>query len=247
VTRIHRRPPCEDPLALLPRALTKAYTIWLSRTYPFASIGRGVSFHFTANVSRQRSPRISLGNSVRLLDRTWLNVATPDPDGEPTIIIDDNCSIGTGTVISGKNCVHLERDILVGQNVLIQDHNHGYEDIDVPIISQGITPGGRIHIGEGTWIGRGAAIVCSRGNLTIGRHCVVSANSVLTRSIPDYSVVFGMPASVIRHYDPQSRAWRMGHATATSSRDRDVPVALCSPQPADEPADIARGRSESCR
>ena len=210
----NNRRPFADPLDLLPRGLTKMYSIWLSLTYPFASIGHDVLFHFTSKVSRQRAPRISLGNSVSLLENVWLNVASNDLSGEytgePTIVIDDNCSIGSGSVVSGKNCVHLERDVLVGQHVVIQDHNHAYEDIDVPIISQGITEGGRIRIGEGSWIGRGAAILCSRGELTIGRHCVVSANSVVMRSIPDYSVVFGTPATIIRQYDPEKRSWRMG-------------------------------------
>lgn len=202
--------PFEDPLGVFPKALTKLYSAWVSRTYPFASIGRDVSFHFTSKLSRQRATRISLGNSVRLLESAWLSVASDDPTGEPTIVIDDNCSIGYGSILSGKNSVHLERDVLVGQHVVIQDHNHAYEDIDIPIISQGITQGGRIRIGEGSWIGRGAAILCSRGELTIGRHCVVSANSVVMRSIPDYSVVFGTPATIVRQYDPEKRAWRMG-------------------------------------
>ena len=195
------------------------YSIWVSLTYPFASIGRDVSFHFTSKVSRQRAPRISLGNSVSLLDHVWLNVATSDPAGEPTIVIDENCSIGYGSIISGKNRVYLERDILVGQHVVIQDHNHSYEDIEVPIIKQGITEGGRIRIGEGSWIGHGAAIVCSRGELTIGRHCVVSANSVVMRSMPDYSVAFGIPATIIRQYDPQRRAWRMGQLRGAGKID----------------------------
>jgi acetyltransferase-like isoleucine patch superfamily enzyme len=202
--------PFEDPLFLFPKALTKIHSLWVSLTYPFASIGHDVSFHFTSKVSRQRSPRISLGNSVTLLDRAWLNVATEDPAGEPTIVIEDGCQISYDTIISGKNQVHLERDVLVGQNVVIQDHHHAYEDIKIPIVKQGISKGGRIRIGEGSWIGRGAAILCSRGELSIGRHCVVSANSMVTRSIPDYSVVFGMPATIIRQYDPETRAWRMG-------------------------------------
>jgi acetyltransferase-like isoleucine patch superfamily enzyme len=206
----NNRRPFADPLELLPSGLTKMYSAWVSLTYPFASIGRDVSFHFTSKVSRQRAPRISLGNSVRLLEHAWLSVATDDPTGEPTIVIDDNCSIGYGSIVSSKNRVHLERDVLVGQHVVIQDHNHAYEDLDVPIIQQGITKGGTIRIGEGSWIGRGAAILCSRGELRIGRHCVVSANSVVMRSIPDYSVVFGMPATIIRQYDPETRAWRMG-------------------------------------
>ena len=203
--------PFADPLELFPRGLRKIYSTWLSLTYPFASIGRDVSFHFTSKVSRQHAPRMSLGNSVRLLESAWLNVPTDDPTGEPTIVINDNCSIGNGSIVSAKNRILLERDVLVGQYVIIQDHNHAYEDIDVPIMKQGSTKGGRIRIGEGSWIGRGAAILCSRGELTIGRHCVVSANSVVMRSIPDYSVVFGTPATIIRQYDPEKRAWRMGH------------------------------------
>jgi acetyltransferase-like isoleucine patch superfamily enzyme len=111
----------------------------------------------------------------------------------------------------------LEPDVNVAQQVLIMDHNHAYEDIEMPIVEQGITKGGRIRIGEGSWIGYGAAILCSRGELTIGRHCVVAANSVVTRSIPDYSVVFGMPAEIIRQYDPKTRTWRMGQMRSGGS------------------------------
>jgi len=214
------RRPLEDPLMLFPRALTKMYSIWASRTYPFASIGRNVYFHFTTKLSRQRASRISIGNSVKLLEYAWLNAATDDPTGDPTIVIGDGCSIGFGTIISGKNCVHLERDILVGQNVVIQDHSHAYEDPETPIIQQGITQGGTIHIGEGSWIGRGSAILCSRGELRIGRHCVISANSVVTTSIPDYSVVFGMPATIIRQYDPEAGAWRMGPVKRGAAAER---------------------------
>lgn len=215
--------PIEDPLDLLTRGLTKLYSIWVSRTYPFGSIGRGVQFHLSCKISRRRSPRVSLGNSVRLLERTWLNVATHDPNGEPTIIIDDNCSVGYDSIISGRNRVHIERNVLIGQQVVIQDHSHAYENPHVPIINQGITEGGRIRIGEGSWIGRGAAILCSRGELTIGRNCVVSANSVVTRSIPDYCVVFGMPAAIIRQYDPETGCWRMGQVRAVNaSEHRDM-------------------------
>lgn len=223
----HRRP-FADPLELLPRALTKMHSTWVSLTYPFASIGRGIRFHCTSKVSRQRAPRISLGNSVSIGEHAWLNVATDDPTGEPTIVIDDNCIVAFGSILSAKNQIHLERDVNVAQQVLIMDHNHAYEDIEVPIIQQGITKGGTIRIGEGSWIGHGAAIVCSRGELTIGRHCVIAANSVVTRSIPDYSVVFGMPATIIRQYDPETHAWRMGQVRSVGAENREnsgkVPV-----------------------
>lgn len=218
IRRAQRRPRFGDPLQLLPRALTKLYSIWIGLTYPFASKGRNLSFHFTSQLARQRSVRISLGNSISLKKDAWLNVATEDPTGEPVIVIDDNCSIGYGSILSAKNRVHLERDVLIGQQVLIVDHNHRYEDTTLPIAKQGITDGGTIRIGQGSWIGRGAAIVCSRGHLTIGRNCVIGVNTVVTRSIPDYSVVWGNPATIIRQYDPETRAWRMGPVKKTTPR-----------------------------
>ena len=215
----NHRPRFNDPLELLPKGLTKLNSIWVSFVYPFASKGRNLSFHFTSHLDRQRSVRISLGNSVSLRKDALLNVATDDPTGEPVIVIDDNCSIGYGAMISAKNRIHLERDVLVGQQVVILDHNHAYEDIMTPIASQGITEGGTIRIGQGSWIGRGSAIMCARGELTIGRNCVVAVNSMVTRSIPDYSVVFGSPATIIRQYDPETRAWRMG-----PKRNRDTQI-----------------------
>jgi len=204
------RRPAEDPLTFASRALTKLYSTWLHLTYPFASIGSNASFHFTSKVSRERSQRISIGKDVRIGDHGWLNVATEEIEGEPTIVLGDNCVIASGSIVSARNLVQMGRDVNVAQQVLIMDHNHAYEDLTVPIIEQGITEGGRIRIGEGSWIGHGAAIVCSRGDLIIGRHCVISANSVVTRSIPDYSVVFGVPAVVIRHYDLETGTWRTG-------------------------------------
>jgi acetyltransferase-like isoleucine patch superfamily enzyme len=215
-----------DPLELLPKGLTKLYSIWLSLVYPFASKGHNLSCHFTSLLNRQRAVRISLGNSVTLQKDAWLNVATEDPTGEPVIVIDDNCSIGYGTMISAKNRVHLERDVLVGQQVVILDHNHEYEDITKPISRQGITEGGRIRIGQGSWIGRGSAIMCARGELTIGRNCVVAVHSVVTRSIPDYSVVFGSPAAIIRQYDPEKRTWRIG---PKGNNNTQIPEALSVP------------------
>lgn len=219
------RRPFPDPLDLFPRGLTKLYSKWITSTYPFASIGRDVSFHFTSKLCRPRVPRISLGNFVSLREYAWLSVATEDPTGEPTIVLEDNCHIGFGSIISAKNRIHLERDVLVGQSVIIVDHNHAYDDITLPVLEQGITEGGRIRIGQGSWIGHGASIICPRGELTIGRNCVVAANSMVMRSIPDYSVVAGFPATIIRQYDPGTKTWCIGGRSkgkAPRNPERDV-------------------------
>ena len=205
---------CEDPLSFLPRVLNKLHSIWVSLTYPFASKGRKLDFHYTSVMSRRHASRIRFGNSVSLRKDAWLNVADVNASTEPAIVIDDNCAIGTQTIISARNLIHIERDVLIAQWVLIVDHNHAYEDITVPIVNQGITEGGRIRIGQGSWIGRGAVILCPKGELTIGRNCVIAANSVVTRSIPDYSLVAGLPARVIRQYDAETKTWRIGRTRA---------------------------------
>lgn len=208
----------DDPLDLFPRGLTKLYSLWVGKTYPFASIGKNVSFHYTSRVCRSRATRISVGNCVSLREYAWLNVATDDYLGEPTIVLNDNCHVGFGTILSARNLIRIERNVMIGQMVLIMDHNHSYETIDIPIIDQGVSGDGRIHIGEGTWIGHGASIISPRGNLTIGKNCVIAAHSMVTRSIPDHSVVFGNPATIIKQFNPVTRTWMIGSIrTATRS------------------------------
>ena len=113
---------CAEPLRPLPQALTKLYSLWVSLVYPFASKGRKMSFHFTTMLYRPHAPRISLGNSVSLSKGAWLNIADENPSGEPVIVIEDGCTIGTNSIISAKNRIHLERDVLVAQAVLMVDH-----------------------------------------------------------------------------------------------------------------------------
>ena len=53
-------------------------------------------------------------------------------------------------------------------------------------------------IGDGSWLGHGAVVLTG---VTIGKHVVIGANSVVTKDIPDFSVAVGSPARVIRQYD----------------------------------------------
>jgi acetyltransferase-like isoleucine patch superfamily enzyme len=79
-----------------------------------------------------------------------------------------------------------------------------------------LTPGGTIRIEEGCWIGYGAAVVCSRDEVVIGRGSVIGANSVITRSVPAYSVVVGNPGRIVKQYDPISKNWEIGARGTTA-------------------------------
>jgi len=210
---LHREGPnyFDDPLRFLKRGCVKLYSLWVSMTYPFASKGRGLSIHYSCDLLRPYAHRIKLGNSVVIMKDAWLIVsAPPEEKGEPLIVIDDNCSVGPRCQLSAKNCIHLERDVIISASVLIIDHNHANEDLTLPIRLQETTEGGRIRIGQGCWIGHGAAIMCDKGELTLGRNCVVAANAVVTKSAPPYSVLSGNPARVVKQFDPERGAWVLG-------------------------------------
>jgi acetyltransferase-like isoleucine patch superfamily enzyme len=210
----------DDPLTMLPLAFEALYSWWVSLTYPFAEKGRRLKIHPTCELHRQASHRMKFGTDVKLHQNVWLNVAgSLQGKRDATITIEDRCNIERGSMISAKNCIHFEPDVLFGPAALVMDHGHAYEDISLSIRDQGITEGGRIRIGQGCWIGHGAAIVCTQGELTLGRNCVVAANSVVTRSFPPYSIISGNPARVVKQYDPVKKAWALG-----SSRTIELPA-----------------------
>ena len=203
--------PFDDPFSVISQALTQLFSRWVCATYPFASVGRNVRMHFTTLLSRQIAPGIKIGNSVIIRNHAWINTFDLSPgEDEVKIVIEDHCVINAQCVISAKNKIHLEPHVMVSACALIMDHNHAYEDLNVPIQAQGLTPGGTIRIEEGCWIGHGAAIVASQGELVLGRNCVVAANALVTRSFPPYSVIVGNPARLARQFDPAKGIWTGG-------------------------------------
>jgi acetyltransferase-like isoleucine patch superfamily enzyme len=206
----------EDPLSVVPKLLTKVFSVWVKATYPFCSIGHDVSIHHTVLINRRMAPAISIGSSVMIRKDAWLNTFDIDDVNGPTIVIEDGCLIGAGDVISAKNRIHIERDVIIGKYVLMQDHNHAYEDLAAPIKAQGLTNGGRIKIEQGCWIGQGAAIVSNQDELIIGRNSVIASNALVTKSCPPHSVLIGNPARLARQYDPTKGAWVGGYGRPVS-------------------------------
>lgn len=142
---------------------------------------------------------VEIGAGVQLGAQCWISVAAPRPDAPPPRL-----AIGAGTYIGRFATLACAGRLTIGERVLISDRVfigdavHGYARRDLPIMDQPLTFAGPVVIGDGTWIGIGASILA---NVTIGRHCVVGANAVVTRDVPDYHIAVGVPARILRPID----------------------------------------------
>jgi acetyltransferase-like isoleucine patch superfamily enzyme len=209
----------EDPLSVFGRAFRKLCTFLLNSTYPFESMGCGLRIHHTVELDWSKAHRIKLGNWVCVRNDVRLQVlAPPKEKGEPVIVLDDAIDIGARSTISARNSVHLEREVTLGQSVLIMDHSPEHEDINTSIKNQGVTEGARIRIEKGCFIAQGAAILCDKGELVIGRNSIVAAHSLVTRSFPSYCLIAGNPARMVQQFDPIEGVWVLGGTRIKNSR-----------------------------
>ncbi len=88
----------------------------------------------------------------------------------------------------------------------IVDTNHPFFEVDDPRkVGDRIDPNPTaVSIGDHTFLGFGCVVL---PGVCIGRHCVIGANSTVTRDVPDYSVAVGNPARIIRRYDHTTMQW----------------------------------------
>lgn len=150
---------------------------------------------------------ISLGNNVYLGKNSFLQVPREHishNSSKPKLIIEDDVSVNIGTMISAVKSIHIKKGVGIAQYCFIGDHDHDYKNISKPIRHQPLANVAPIIINEGTWIAN-KVTVCS--GVTIGKHCVIGANSVVTKDIPDYSVAVGAPAKVIKKYNFKTKKW----------------------------------------
>lgn len=122
----------------------------------------------------------------------------------PSIVFGDHVSIQQNIHLTCANSIVIGNNTAIAANVTITDIDHPYVDIDTPIEFQDLVVG-EVVIGDDCKIYNGSVIL---QNVHIGKHCVIGANSVVTKDIPDYCVVVGAPAIIIKRFDFETNTWR---------------------------------------
>lgn len=106
--------------------------------------------------------------------------------------IGNDSELGSNSVIQGN--VDIGNNVIMGPDIKIYSRNHKYDRLDIPIQQQGKSYY-KTKIGDDVWIG--ANVIITAG-CNIGDHVIIAAGSVVTKDIPEWAIIGGVPAKVIK-------------------------------------------------
>ena len=147
---------------------------------------------------------ISIGNNTTILANSRIQIFNYLTGDKAKVIIGNNCYFGFHLSILAGGSIIIGNDVLIASNVLITSENHGTDpESSIPYMNQNLECKNVI-IGDGCWIGEKVSIL---PGVTIGEKSIVGANSVVTKSIPPFSIAAGIPARVIKKYNFENHRW----------------------------------------
>lgn len=148
--------------------------------------GRGSKIYSSVRLDCPPYRHFFLGRQSVIESYCCINNAVGD------VVIGDHTRIGIHNTIIGPVCIG--NHVNLAQGITVTALNHNFEDVTRRIDEQGISTKPVI-IGDDVWIGANAVVL---PGVTIGRHCVVAAGAVVTKDVPDHSVVGGVPAKILK-------------------------------------------------
>lgn len=194
--------PFLDKLDLIKAKLAKAKTHLFYRFF-FRDIGAGSVIR--SPLLLRNSRYVTLGKRVFIRDGIRIE-GVSNWNGEnyfPELIIEDNVSIEQNCHIIFANKMIIGANTTISFGVMITDIDHEYREIGVHILKQPLITRTTI-IGENCFIGSGAKI---QAGTILGKHCVIGANAVVRGEFPDYCVIVGAPAKIVKRYNVKSCKW----------------------------------------
>jgi maltose O-acetyltransferase len=95
-----------------------------------------------------------------------------------------------------SNDTFIGDDVLMGPEVIMLSGSHNFERTDIPMREQGAPPRKPIVIGDDVWIGTRSIIL---PGVKVGSHSIIGAGSIVTKDVPEWAIVAGNPAKLIRY------------------------------------------------
>ena len=159
-------------------------------------ISAGMSLNIGDNVEINALSKsgITIGNNVSILRGSIIECTGVLSDLGEGLIIGNNVGIAQNCFIQVRGPVKIGNDVIFGPNVSIFSENHNFENPDLPVSRQGVTRIG-VTIEDGAWLGTRAVIL---DGVVVGMNSIVAAGSIVTKNVPPYAVVGGVPAKIIK-------------------------------------------------
>lgn len=187
-TRLKNSPALKRMLDLLIMNQRDARPRWYIRLLAplYQQRGRGSKIYGSVRMDTPPYRRFVLGRRSVVESFCCINNAVGD------VIIGDNTRIGLHTTVIGP--VEIGNNVNLAQGIVVTALNHNFTDCTKRIDEQGVSTA-KVTIGNDVWIGANATVL---PGVTIGNHCVVAAGAVVTKDVPPYSLVGGVPAKILK-------------------------------------------------
>ena len=146
----------------------------------FRKVNIAISLHHIIGliIRKSNTGRIYIGKKLAVRTHVIFNVTASG-----VLEVGNNVFINDSTKINVREYLHIGDDVIIGQNVLMYDHDHDYRSSNykyefntAPIV-----------IGAGTWVGSNVVIL---KGVSIGKNCVIGAGSIVNKDIPDNSIFY---------------------------------------------------------
>ena len=157
--------------------------------------GKGATIRRRTRIDVLPFNQFTMGDYSTIEDFSTIN------NGVGDVHIGNHSLVGMGNTLIGP--ITIGNHVIMAQNIVASALNHEYRDVSMPIHQQPVVMS-PIVIEDECWIAANAVITAG---VTIGKHSVVAAGAVVTKSIPPYSLAVGNPARVIKQYDFQLKDW----------------------------------------
>jgi acetyltransferase-like isoleucine patch superfamily enzyme len=155
--------------------------------------GRGVVLDDNVFVDALGEWGVRLGDGVTVARGCVIRSSSVLWTTSKGFVMGSNSSLGEYSFVGAAGGVKIGSNVLGGQRLSFHSENHNYEDTTRPMREQGVRREGIVIEGD-CWLGSGAIFL---DGVTVGHGSIVAAGSVVTKSVPAYSIVAGVPAKVI--------------------------------------------------